>query len=107
MCKRIWLMSVGIGKRDREGAPPVMDTTDAQIANTIDSRSAQQLPVNGRSVLALATLSPGVESAVGAVSEGFQNRGTVVSEIRIAGGVNGFNNNILDGVPNTQIGSEK
>ena len=85
-----------------EGTPPVMDTTDAQIANTIDLRSAEQLPVNGRSVLALATFTPGVESAVGAISEGFQNRGTVVSEIRIAGGVNGENNNILDGVSNVQ-----
>lgn len=82
--------------------PPGMDTTDAQIANTIDTRDAQQLPVNGRSVLALATFTPGVESALGAVSEGFQNRGTAVSEIRIAGGVNGINNSILDGVSNVQ-----
>lgn len=85
-----------------EGAPPVMDTTDAQIASTIDSRDAEQLPVNGRSVLALATLTPGVESAVGAVSEGFQNRGTAVSAVRIAGGMPGGNSNILDGVSNLQ-----
>lgn len=85
-----------------QSTPPVIDTTDAVIGNTIDSRAAQQLPVNGRSVLALATLSPGVESAVGAVSEGFQNRGTAVSEIKIGGGVNGINSNILDGVTNMQ-----
>jgi hypothetical protein len=85
-----------------QGTPPVMDTTDAQLGSTIDFRSAQQLPVNGRSVLALATLSPGVESAVGAVSEGFQNRGTAVSAIRIEGGVSGVNNSILDGVSNMQ-----
>lgn len=85
-----------------EAAPPIIDTTDAQTGNTIDTRAAQQLPVNGRSVLALATLSPGVESAVGAVSEGFENRGTAVSAIRIDGGVSGINNNILDGVSNMQ-----
>jgi hypothetical protein len=85
-----------------EATPPVMDTTDAQLSNTIDAREAQQFPVNGRSVLALATLTPGVESAVGAVSEGFQNRGTAVSAVRIAGGVSGVNNNILDGVTNQQ-----
>ena len=85
-----------------QDTPPVMDTTDAQLGNTIDNRSAQQLPVNGRSVLALATLSPGVESAVGAVSEGFQNRGTAVSAIRIGGGAAGINDNILDGVSNMQ-----
>jgi hypothetical protein len=85
-----------------QATPPVMDTTDAELASTIDTRAAQELPVNGRSVLALATLSPGVESAVGAVSEGFQNRGTAVSAIRIDGGAAGVNENILDGVTNTQ-----
>ncbi len=85
-----------------QATPPVMDTTDAELASTIDTRSAQNLPVNGRSVLALATLSPGVESSVGAVSEGFQNRGTAVSAIRIDGGASGVNENILDGVSNTQ-----
>lgn len=85
-----------------QSAPPAMDTTDAEVGNTIDTRGAQQLPVNGRSVLALATLSPGVVSAVGAVSEGFQNRGTAVSAIRISGGSAGVNDNILDGVSNMQ-----
>ncbi len=33
-----------------EATPPVMDTTDAQLSNTIDAREAQQFPVNGRSV---------------------------------------------------------
>ena len=82
--------------------PPSLDTTDAQLGNTIDTRQVQQLPVNGRSVLALATLSPGVESAVGATSEGFANRGTQASSIRISGGVVGGNNNLLDGVSNLQ-----
>jgi hypothetical protein len=83
-----------------EATAPALDTTDATVGNTIDTRDAQQLPVNGRSVLALATLTPGVESGVGAVSEGFGNRGTAVSSIRIAGGVMGVNNNLLDGVTN-------
>lgn len=83
-----------------EAIPPALDTTDATVGDTIDTRDAQQLPVNGRSVLALATLSPGVESGVGAVSEGFANRGTAVSSIRISGGVMGVNNNMLDGVTN-------
>ena len=59
-----------------ESTPPALDTVDAQIGNTVDTRAVQELPVNGRSVLALATLSPGVESAVGATSQGFTNRGT-------------------------------
>ncbi|MDR3723857.1 MAG: carboxypeptidase regulatory-like domain-containing protein [Terracidiphilus sp.] len=83
-----------------EAAPPSLNTSDAIIGNTIDTRGAQQLPVNGRSVLALATLVPGVESGVGAVSQGFTNRGTAVASIRISGGVMGVNNNLLDGVTN-------
>lgn len=85
-----------------EATPPVIDTTDAEVVDTVDSRAAQQLPVNGRSVLALAMFTPGVVSDVGAVSEGFTNRGTAVSNIRIAGGVTGQNSNILDGVSNLQ-----
>jgi hypothetical protein len=85
-----------------EATPPSLDSVDAQIGNTVDTRAAEQLPVNGRSVLALATLSPGVESAVGATSEGFTNRGTQASAIRISGGVPGGNNNLLDGVTNLQ-----
>jgi hypothetical protein len=85
-----------------ESTPPALDTVDAQISNTVDARAAQDLPVNGRSVLALATLSPGVESAVGPVSEGFTNRGTQTSAIRISGGVEGGNNSLLDGVTNLQ-----
>src|ERR1700735_1772909 len=85
-----------------DATPPSLDVVDAEIGNTVDTRAAQQLPVNGRSVLALATLSPGVESAVGATSEGFTNRGTQASAIRISGGVPGGNNNLLDGVTNLQ-----
>lgn len=83
-----------------QAIPPALNTTDATVGSTIDTRNAQQLPVNGRSVLALATLSPGVTSGVGAVSEGFANRGTAVSSIRISGGVMGLNNNMIDGVTN-------
>src|SRR5689334_12846804 len=76
-----------------ESTPPALNIVDAQISNTIDTRAVQELPVNGRSVLALATLSPGVVSAAGATNQGFTNRGTQASAIRISGGVPGGNNN--------------
>ncbi len=85
-----------------EATPPALNIVDAQISNTIDTRAVQELPVNGRSVLALATLSPGVVSAAGATNQGFTNRGTQASAIRISGGVPGGNNNLLDGVSNLQ-----
>jgi hypothetical protein len=85
-----------------ESTPPALDMADAQIGNTIDMRAVQELPVNGRSVLALATLSPGVVSAAGATNQGFANRGNQASAIRISGGVPGGNNNLLDGVSNLQ-----
>jgi hypothetical protein len=85
-----------------ESTPPALDAVDAQIGNTVDTRAVQELPVNGRSVLALATLSPGVVSAAGATNQGFVNRGAQASAIRISGGVPGGNNNLLDGVSNLQ-----
>lgn len=85
-----------------ESTPPSLDTVDAQIGNTVDARAVQELPVNGRSVLALATLSPGVVSAAGSTNQGFTNRGTQASALRISGGVPGGNNNLLDGVSNLQ-----
>ncbi|QEE30290.1 TonB-dependent receptor [Terriglobus albidus] len=85
-----------------ESTPPALNIVDAQISNTIDTRAVQELPVNGRSVLALATLSPGVVSAAGATNQGFTNRGTQASAIRISGGVPGGNNNLLDGTSNLQ-----
>jgi hypothetical protein len=85
-----------------ESTPPALDAVDAQIGNTVDLRAVQELPVNGRSVLALATLSPGVVSAAGATNQGFVNRGAQASAIRISGGVPGGNNNLLDGVSNLQ-----
>jgi hypothetical protein len=85
-----------------ESTPPALDSVDAQIGNTVDTRAVQELPVSGRSALALATLSPGVVSAAGATNQGFVNRGTQASAIRISGGVPGGNNNLLDGVSNLQ-----
>lgn len=85
-----------------EAQAPALNTTDAQIANTVDTRATQELPVNGRSVLALATLSAGVTSAAGPTNQGFTNRGTQPSAIRISGGVPGLNNNLLDGANNLQ-----
>jgi hypothetical protein len=89
-----------------ESASPPLDTTNATLGAIIDTRSIQDLPLNGGNVLALAALLPGVVSAVGPVSEGFNNRGTDLSAIKVGGGATGGNGNILDGVNNlqTQIG---
>lgn len=85
---------------------PPLDTTNATLGAVIDSRAVENLPLNGGNVLALAALLPGVVSAVGADSEGFNNRGTDLSAIKVGGGATGANGNILDGVNNlqTQIG---
>ncbi|WP_176441604.1 TonB-dependent receptor [Granulicella rosea] len=85
---------------------PPMDTTNATLGAVIDSRAVENLPLNGGNVLALAALLPGVVSAVGADSEGFNNRGTDLTAIKVGGGATGANGNILDGVNNlqTQIG---
>jgi len=83
-----------------DATAPALDTTDAAVGLTVDSRAAQELPLNGRNVLSLATLAPGVVSGVGPESDGFNDRGTQVSAIRISGGLLGANENLLDGMEN-------
>ena len=42
------------------GAPPLLQTVNAEIADIIDNRQVEQLPLNGRQFLQLAQLTDGV-----------------------------------------------
>lgn len=85
-----------------QASAPDLNTTDGTVGAVVDSKASQDLPLNGRNVLSLATLTPGVISGVSATADGFNDRGTQVSSIRISGGALGVNNNLLDGTNNLQ-----
>lgn len=80
-----------------EAEPNKVNTSSAELGTVIVNRAIQQLPVNGRSVLALTQLTPGVTSAAGQLNEGFVDRGTLVSSVSINNGPDADNAMLLDG----------
>lgn len=74
-----------------------VNISSPELGTVISSRPIHQLPVNGRSVLALTQLTPGVTNDAGQLNEGFDDRGTVVSSVSINNGPDGANAVLLDG----------
>ena len=63
----------------------VLDTTSGTLGAVIGEKSVQELPLNGRNVIALTTLTPGVRVNTTVSQSGFANRGTNLSAISING----------------------
>jgi hypothetical protein len=74
-----------------------VNTSSSELGMVITNRSIQELAVNGRSVLALTQLTPGVTSNAGQINEGFVDRGTLVSSVSINNGPNAANAVLIDG----------
>lgn len=84
-------------------AAPLVDTTNATLGETVESKQITELPLNGRNILNLTLLTPGV--TIGAYNENGQD--TINRYYDTGGGqlsANGVreqaNNFILDGVDN-------
>ncbi|MES2391823.1 MAG: carboxypeptidase regulatory-like domain-containing protein [Acidobacteriota bacterium] len=75
----------------------LVNVSSAELGTVISNRPIQELPVNGRSVLALTQLTAGVTSNAGQVNSGFVDRGTLVSSVSINNGPNGDNAVLIDG----------
>lgn len=52
-----------------EGAPPLVESSQASLSTLVDSERMKQLPLNGRDVLGLQFLVPGVVTGAGTASE--------------------------------------
>lgn len=74
-----------------------VNVSSSELGTVISTRPIQELPVNGRSVLALTQLTPGVSSNAGQINEGFADRGTLVSSVSINNGPNAANAVLIDG----------
>lgn len=81
---------------------PLLDTEGATIGKVVESRRISDLPLNGRNVLALTMITPGVKSNAGPTNSGFADRGLSLSEISVNGGPNALNQIILDGISSIQ-----
>ena len=73
-----------------EGQTPLLEEKSGTLAQVIDQQQLRSLPLNGRSYLDLARLSPGVIPAIGSRDQTFS-----------AYGLNGMQNSfLLDGARN-------
>ena len=80
---------------------PLVDVGGATVGAVIERRRVADLPLNGRSALALTLLNAGVVSNAGPTASGFGDRGTQLSALSINGGPNSMNAQMLDGNNNT------
>jgi hypothetical protein len=65
-------------------AAPAVNTENAQIGRTVDNREITTLPIVGRNVYSLLTLTPGVSSSSNSITLGFPEQRTMIN-----GGVDG------------------
>jgi Carboxypeptidase regulatory-like domain len=79
-----------------------VDQVSPTLGTVVSERPIQEVPINGRSVLALTQLSPGVHINAGPANEGFVDRGTAVSAVSINNGPSAMNAIVLDGQNNVQ-----
>ncbi len=79
---------------------PLIQTDTSSLGQVIDARRVAELPLNGRQFLSLATLTPGVQPNV----EG-SNLSTQQGSINVNGAREEFNNFLLDGIDNDDIGN--
>lgn len=81
----------------------LVDTGSATLGQVVENRRVQELPLNGRSALALTMMTAGVVSNSGSTQAGFGDRGIGLSSISINGGPNSMNAQMLDGNNNTLV----
>jgi Carboxypeptidase regulatory-like domain/TonB-dependent Receptor Plug Domain len=86
-----------------QGAPPVLDTETASVGTVVETKRIEDLPLNGRNYLQLASLTPGA-TQYGPGNSIAQARGggdRSNFQLNIAGQRLENNHYILDGVENT------
>ena len=83
-----------------ESTATTVETINPTMGSTVSDRSVQELPLNGRNVLDLALLQPGVLPADNPNNTGAASANTAFS---ISGGRNDSNTFILDGGANNDL----
>ena len=89
------------------GHPPLLDSESSSVGTVINRQLVNELPLNGRNFVQLATLSPGVngvgESASGTIMGGTRpDDRRAGNEIFSNGNREGDNNFLYDGIDNNE-----
>jgi len=79
------------------GEAPLVQTDTSTLGEVIERKRVSDLPINGRSALALTLLTSGVISNAGPTNSGFGDRGIQLSSLSINGSPNSMNAQMLDG----------
>ncbi|MEN6534138.1 MAG: TonB-dependent receptor [Bryobacteraceae bacterium] len=81
------------------GEAPLLDTNSATVGTVVETRRLRDLPVNGRSAMAMLVLTPGVNTTNGdgGSNSGFADRGNTLASVGVNGGVPTQNNYQVDG----------
>ncbi len=79
------------------GEAPLVQADTSTLGEVIERRRVSDLPINGRSALALTLLTSGVISNAGPTNSGFGDRGIQLSSLSINGSPNSMNAQMLDG----------
>ena len=90
------------------GAPPILQTDSASLGNVIEGQAVETLPLNGRNVLALVALVPGVVPRGGTSTSGNLSGQNVFAagNYQISGGAANQGSVLVDGAPvNTSYGN--
>ena len=94
------------------GATPLLQTEGATVGQVIDTKPMETLPLNGRNIVQLAVLAPGV-SGLSYAQTGTINSGARPDELRpggttlLANGARDSSNQLLlDGIDNTEMVSQ-
>jgi hypothetical protein len=84
------------------GEAPLVDTGSSTVGKVIENKRIQELPINGRNVLALTLLAPAVRTTFTGNPNGFADRGIALSGMSINGGPSALNAIVMDGANNNQ-----
>jgi hypothetical protein len=90
---------------------PLMDTQSATLSQVVEAKTVQEMPINGRNVMNLLGLVPGVVpqgSTVGHTINSNQSAGhtnnQAFNNYQIGGGIAGHSSAYLDGAPTIGLG---
>ena len=81
------------------GAAPLVESSNATMGKALENQRVTNLPLNGRSALALVVLTPNVRFS-STQPAGFADRGVLVSAFSVNGGPTGRNYIAIDGATN-------